>query len=612
MKVFGRATIKHPETGKTYDITGDMLDFQQVGGYERAMGVEKHYVATLYHPELEESEGLEWNVWEYPIGMENFQEPEAPYELVEDNFNFDFLGEIQNHIKECIEKIHPKIFDFDQLILLDVNIKDYSDNIITEDYMLLHVDEKIRNVLNNLRNAFNFDLDAGEEFTSKSKYIFAKKHEAGFDFSGRVVGYLNNRFGNSLFFSDVGLVEIDIISMNIAPMDWINLSFEKGDTLDITLEGFRECLTISKYTEKPSRNDIDVNFIFEELEKLDETHLFRGVSNFYGKNDGIASSIYRNNKKKIIEGKLQEYEKGIVDKFLGYPRIRTNIAALTELRHSGRDTSLIDFTKNSMIALFFACQRESDTRKMGEVIYFDSKELGKKKKDVKYLTYKDFVVCPLPGPISEKRVGRQKSVFVYAHQGYLPRDKYQAKFRHLLIDFSLKNLLLKKCGYTDSVIYPDVLGFCENPRNFEIPINLLTPSAKAVNYFKNVLSGAYFNYKFFCCLDVNIKDYKFAIINEDYILLKIDKEFLDMLKSFSHRISKFETLIRKSEYVLAVNGFNRKTEKVSKSDFKKSISLILNFAYDDEKILQERTVAIDTTLEEIDSIIEKDLSKSQR
>ncbi len=81
----GTARIRHSATGEIYEIESEELDWDAVGGDERQMGLEIRYEATIEHPELGE---LTWGLWEYPVGMENYNETDAgPHEVIED---FDY------------------------------------------------------------------------------------------------------------------------------------------------------------------------------------------------------------------------------------------------------------------------------------------------------------------------------------------------------------------------------------------------------------------------------------------------------------------------------------------------------------------------------------------
>lgn len=81
----GTARIRHHTTREIYEIESDELDWDAVGGDERQMGSETHYEAVVEHPELGE---LTWGLWEYPEGIENYQNTDVgPHEVVED---FDY------------------------------------------------------------------------------------------------------------------------------------------------------------------------------------------------------------------------------------------------------------------------------------------------------------------------------------------------------------------------------------------------------------------------------------------------------------------------------------------------------------------------------------------
>lgn len=61
----GTAVIEHRDSGETYEILSDDLQFEDVSTHERDMGLEVLWIARVYHPELGE---LEWSVTEYPQG----------------------------------------------------------------------------------------------------------------------------------------------------------------------------------------------------------------------------------------------------------------------------------------------------------------------------------------------------------------------------------------------------------------------------------------------------------------------------------------------------------------------------------------------------------------
>lgn len=83
--VEGNARIKHKETSVIYDFDIADLVWEAVDGSERGMGPEVHYQATIEHDELGT---LEWNIWEYPTGVENSRETRINgHELIE---NFEY------------------------------------------------------------------------------------------------------------------------------------------------------------------------------------------------------------------------------------------------------------------------------------------------------------------------------------------------------------------------------------------------------------------------------------------------------------------------------------------------------------------------------------------
>jgi hypothetical protein len=81
----GTARIRHKTTGSIHEVESNELDWDQVGSHERQMGPEIHYDAVIEHPELGT---LTWSLWEYPLGIENYNQTElGEHELIED---FDY------------------------------------------------------------------------------------------------------------------------------------------------------------------------------------------------------------------------------------------------------------------------------------------------------------------------------------------------------------------------------------------------------------------------------------------------------------------------------------------------------------------------------------------
>jgi hypothetical protein len=84
MKIYcrGTARIRHRVTGEVHEIGREELDWDAVGSDERQMGSEVHYQAVLEHPDLG---ALNWSLWEYPVGVENYRETNAgEHEVIKD------------------------------------------------------------------------------------------------------------------------------------------------------------------------------------------------------------------------------------------------------------------------------------------------------------------------------------------------------------------------------------------------------------------------------------------------------------------------------------------------------------------------------------------------
>lgn len=81
----GKARIRHHETKRIYEIESEELDWEAVDGDERQMGPEIHYEAVVDHPELGM---LTWGIWEYPVGIENYQNTDVGNHEIVDDFKY--------------------------------------------------------------------------------------------------------------------------------------------------------------------------------------------------------------------------------------------------------------------------------------------------------------------------------------------------------------------------------------------------------------------------------------------------------------------------------------------------------------------------------------------
>ena len=183
--------------------------------------------------------------------------------------------------------------------------------------------------------------------------------------------------------------------------------------------------------------------IAEIAEKSDDgDYIYRGESQCH---DEVSSNLYREYKEdiqaenfdiEIVQNEIlreaKEYTTHKMDDF----------EILTELQHYGGKTNLIDFTTDSLVALFFACDGNQDAS--GRVILLQQQSEA-------------YTVVRPPRTIP--RVGVQKSIFVQAPGGVV------ASASVVCIPVDLKGDMLdylrKHHDISTKTIYNDLLGFIE-------------------------------------------------------------------------------------------------------------------------------------------------------
>jgi len=184
-----------------------------------------------------------------------------------------------------------------------------------------------------------------------------------------------------------------------------------------------------------------------QLKLGDEEYVFRGVPRNYQTSDTketyINSSIYRRYGEIGFSDNYQpvHIESENIDAAKTYFLLHTsNIEKLSDIRHFGGDTTLIDSSKDVLVALFFACQTdltedEENTEKAdGQLIILPIKET-KPIIDIKYL--EEFGIKPISEQDANKIVYQnneynfEKDSKVKKHEGADEKDIWERNFKIL-------------------------------------------------------------------------------------------------------------------------------------------------------------------------------------
>ena len=194
----------------------------------------------------------------------------------------------------------------------------------------------------------------------------------------------------------------------------------------------------------------------------------------------INSSIFRKNRKRIDFGEHYQpanIESEIIEAAHSHFLPHTsNLEILSDLRHFGGDTTLIDFSSDLLVALFFACSDKFRTE--GELIAFPTaeakqdiddyfKDNGTKKES---LPKEISLLPPARTQANKARVIAQKSVFIHVPEGFIPANLCKI----ITIERELKKPILAYLKHfhdiDETAIYPDLHGFIATQSRFASPL----------------------------------------------------------------------------------------------------------------------------------------------
>ncbi len=306
----------------------------------------------------------------------------------------------------------------------------------------------------------------------------------------------------------------------------------------------------------------------------EQSILFRGMANTDWK---VESSLYRRllfvGFKDVDSNIFLEMSKILINdaRMNGHDiedgRELKDLELLVKLQHYGAATCLIDFTKNSLVALYFACvsaNNENDNKANGKVVAFDTAEydeisINNLSKEIEHWFKENKKLWILSPKRIGNRVISQKSVFVFGSP-ILSADK----FRTCEITNKKKILEeLKQYGISAETLFDDFVGFsAQNSYNKEYK------SWSTENYF---MSGT---------LHYLSKDYESAIKCYDKEIKYNPKKSVayynrglakDNLGKSQDAINDYDEAIKLNpEYSSAYN--NRGCTKNKLSDFQDAIS----------------------------------------
>lgn len=205
-------------------------------------------------------------------------------------------------------------------------------------------------------------------------------------------------------------------------------------------------------TSNDSEYPNSLNEVFEKIKEIvvkstDSNFIYRGEPEHYGK---VSSSLWRRCEEEIRTENfnIENIQKQMLEVVRDYTHEKDDFEILTELQHYGGHTNLIDFTTDSHIALFFACDSFSDTD--GRIILLKRTEVIDEKNKIK------------KPKIPQNRIIAQKSIFVRPPKGFIEPEQFTEINIPALLKVPMLYYLEKHHGISTQTVYNDLHGYIRN------------------------------------------------------------------------------------------------------------------------------------------------------
>lgn len=206
-----------------------------------------------------------------------------------------------------------------------------------------------------------------------------------------------------------------------------------------------------------TKNEIKLvqNIINKIVSKTqDGNYIFRGENQEFEK--PCSNGLYR----KYPDIDLLLIQKGITTSCNKFFEHNDQLRMLCELQHFGAKTTLLDFSNNLLIALFFACNDSTNSKDQDGFLFILAKNKFKLDKVYSDQTENTIFEAPL-----NNRSTFQGSIFVHTPKGLLIEEYYQKITIRQEDKIHILNYLNKYHGININSIYNDLHGFIEHQQN---------------------------------------------------------------------------------------------------------------------------------------------------
>ena len=179
----GVAIIEDNLSGRRFEIHSDELDWKVAAVQNRSMGMATHYRASIEHKILGT---LSWSLWEYPVGLQNYNSTEVGQGRIIKDFDYSLEYEDEQVWEVMLDLPYEDEQVWEDMLDLSEAISSEELARFSEDEQIEHMVTWFNNMFEDPQNKTPFAIDKDSPYNYE--YIWGGPYEAVDELANQFAG----------------------------------------------------------------------------------------------------------------------------------------------------------------------------------------------------------------------------------------------------------------------------------------------------------------------------------------------------------------------------------------------------------------------------------------